>query len=345
MSSERPKIAVEPLSEARWAKVDDALFTALDAEAGAGTASPRAPGSDVARVRSRYVWIGGAAAVALAASVLLFVANRNGGSAGRSDVVLNPSHIETGATPSRLAVGESTIEIGPTSAVVASGDDAHGILVVVEKGQVDCEVTPRKDRPPFVVQAGNVRVRVVGTRFVVARDGGAVRVSVAHGAVEVSRGADVTMLHDGESWPAAEKGEAPKGASAPAGSGSGTGTATAMATEESAAATASAPTRGVSVATAPVGAGTVARDGKDAQRIYEAAARSESSDPDGAMTAYRRLAGGGGAWAPTALFAAGRLAADRGRNAEAKRLLDDYLARYPHGANVEDARRILARLR
>jgi hypothetical protein len=83
----------------------------------------------------------------------------------------------------------------------------------------------------------------------------------------------------------------------------------------------------------------------EGQRLYEAAARSESSDSDGAMATYRRLAAGGGPWAPTALFAAGRLASDRGRNAEARHLLDDYLVRYPRGANAEDARRILARLR
>jgi len=88
-----------------------------------------------------------------------------------------------------------------------------------------------------------------------------------------------------------------------------------------------------------------ARDAKDAQRLYEAAAQTETSDPDGAMASYRKLASGGGPWAPTALFAAGRLAADRGRTAEAKRLLEDYLTRYPRGANVDDARRILARLR
>lgn len=322
MSRERPKIAVEPLSEARWAKVDDALFAALDAEAEADAGIGKAP--PITRVRSRYVLGGGAAALAVAAGAVLLLTFR-GGSPARSDIVLNPSHIETGSTPSRLAVGESTIEIGPSSAVVASGDDAHGILVVVEKGQVDCEVTPRKERPPFVVQAGNVRVRVVGTRFVVARDGASVHVSVAHGAVEVSRGADVTMLHDGESWPAA------------------TGAPTPPADD---AAATSAPATSAPATSAPaIPAGHDARDGKEAQRLYESAARSESSDPDGAMASYRRIAAGGGPWAPTALFASGRLAADRGRNAEAKRILDDYLGRYPRGANAEDARRILARIR
>lgn len=323
MSKNRPKIPVEPLSEARWAKVDDALFAALDA--GASTDAVSTPS------RPKRTVVVGATVLALAAGVLLFLFFRRG-TPVPTDVVLNPSHIETGETPSRLALGESTIEVAPSSAIVASGDDAHGILVVVEKGKVDCEVTPRSARPPFVVQAGNVRVRVVGTRFAVVRDAGSVRVTVAHGAVEVSRGSEVVMLHDGESWPPAQS-PPPAQSAAPA-------------------PTAALPPSGSSVPAPTEVAPRLPRDMKpapsaapsfDAQKTYEAAARSEASDPDGAMATYRRLAATGGPWAPTALFAAGRLSEDRGRHAEAKRLLEEYLTRFPRGANAEDARRILDR--
>ncbi|MDB4936239.1 MAG: FecR protein [Labilithrix sp.] len=342
MKSDHPKIPVEPLSEARWEKIDAAVFDALDGDrtGRAPSSRPLAP-STPRRTRMNVVVLSGVCAAA--AAVLLFFALRESRPAAphaeRAEAVMNPSHIETGDSPSRLAVGESTIEVGPSSAVVASGDDAHGVLVVVEKGAVDCEVTPRKDRPPFVVQAGNVRVRVVGTRFVVTRDAASVRVKVAHGAVEVSRGADVTMLHDGESWPLLEPAPAPPAPVPPS------------------AVTASAPSMMPSTTPAPTSPretfprlhlpgdppGTISPP--DAKQIYDDAARVEATQPDSAMVSYRRLAANGGPWAPPALFAAGRLASDRGQTNDAKRLLAEYVTRYPKGPNAEDARKILARLR
>ena len=78
---------------------------------------------------------------------------------------------------------------------------------------------------------------------------------------------------------------------------------------------------------------------------YEAASKLEAQKPDAAMAIYGELARQGGAWGMNALFAEGRLESDRGRQSEASRLLDEYLARYPFGPNAEDARRLLARLR
>ena len=47
----------------------------------------------------------------------------------------------------------------------------------------------------------------------------------------------------------------------------------------------------------------------------------ERRDPDTATTIYQRLANKGGPWAPNALYAAGRLASERGNRTEATRLL------------------------
>jgi hypothetical protein len=78
---------------------------------------------------------------------------------------------------------------------------------------------------------------------------------------------------------------------------------------------------------------------------YDAASKLEAQKPEAAMAIYGELARQGGAWGMNALFAEGRLEADRGRQSEAMHLLEEYLARYPFGPNAEDARRLLARMR
>jgi len=325
----KERIPIEPLSEARWKKIDDAVFAALDA--GGSDASKLAsvppPPKANGNVR-RLLFIG--SGLAVAAVILAFVL-RAVLMQDKGDVAMNPSHIQTGDESSRLAIGESSLAISPSSSVVASGDAEHGVLVVLEKGKVECEVAPRKGRPPFVVQAGDVRVRVVGTRFAVERRANDVRVSVSHGAVEVSGGAETVMLHDGESWPrtlGAVDSAPPASVSAPL---------VVPSASEGPAPSATAPT---SVQSAGP---QISRDVLD-QRAYVSAAGAEARDPDAAMATYKRLASGGGPWSQPALFAAGRLAADRGRSADAKRYLESYLSRYPHGANAEDARQILSRL-
>jgi hypothetical protein len=81
------------------------------------------------------------------------------------------------------------------------------------------------------------------------------------------------------------------------------------------------------------------------QELYESAARLEARDPDGALALYARLASGSGAWAANALYAEGRLRADRGQRAEARKLLSEYLTRFPEGPNAADARDLVQRLR
>jgi hypothetical protein len=81
-----------------------------------------------------------------------------------------------------------------------------------------------------------------------------------------------------------------------------------------------------------------------ASDLFDTAARIERAQPDQAAAIYRRLASGDTPWAPNALFALARLEADRGHRADAVRLLQAYLARYPRGMNTEDARDLLRRL-
>jgi hypothetical protein len=99
-----------------------------------------------------------------------------------------------------------------------------------------------------------------------------------------------------------------------------------------------APSAAVTTSTPPIVAGP------SPQKAFESASRIERARPDEAAAAYRQLAAGGTEWAPNALFALARLEAEHGRKAEAVRLLNEYLTRYPRGVNAEDARSLLLRM-
>jgi hypothetical protein len=223
-------------------------------------------------------------------------------------------------------VGEATLDVGPQSAVSVRGDDAHGVTVVLERGRVECEVPPRHGRPPFAVQAGDVTVRVIGTHFGVTRDASTTAVDVQHGVVHVTAGTEQVDVHAGETWPAV----APNGPPS------------ALA-ERTAGSPIVAPAKD-STANAPNvwGASVNAPGTRDR---YAAASRLEATRPDDAIAIYRELAAKGGPWGMNALFAEGRLEADRGYTDDARRLLGEYLSRYPSGPNADDAKQLLQRLR
>ena len=356
------EVDVEPLVDPRWSRIERGMFAKLDR-----------PADHVAggRVSGRRLWIGGAGLLAAAAVTLVL---------GRSSIGLrsrDPVRLVTTSSPSRFTIGESSLWIEPSSLVLVSGDDEHGVDVVLDHGKVTCEVAPRRGRPPFVVDAGEVRVQVVGTRFAVARSA-ETSVDVDHGVVEVAVGGVVTVLHDGERWPA---GASPV-ASAPPATGPSqvvVGDSAAAAAEAPAlaadvpvprappfrratlpaagtwagAGSPSAPPGGGVSSGAPPGAspppdgaatGASAPASPSPQQVFESAAHIERTRPDDAAALYRGLASGGTAWAGSALFALGRLEADRDHRAEAMRLLDEYLARYPRGINVDDARGLLQHL-
>ena len=77
---------------------------------------------------------------------------------------------------------------------------------------------------------------------------------------------------------------------------------------------------------------------------YDRLVAMEQKDPTAALSGYLELSQGDSKWAGVALFAAGRLAADR-QDRRAVTLLDIYLRRFPNGANADDARNLLARLK
>jgi hypothetical protein len=358
------KIEIEPLTEQRWSEIETSLFAELDAErldAEPAPKSEEAPRRWRARPAAVLV-MAGAMAAAIGA-----IAGRTLWTSPLAPAASAPASIVTGESDSKVALGESEIDVAPDSAVLVSGDDDRGVLVVLDHGKVDCEVAPRTGRPAFVVQAGDVRVRVVGTRFAVERDahGPGAHVLVAHGIVEVTSHGHTMTLRDGESWPseatasaAAVAAAAPVAAtdvSPPAptsrtparrdttssrGSKPSATIARTLPDDPAplpASLASTSPTLGATEAPAPTP--------PSPQELYEAAARMEGQNPDGALGIYRRLSSGSGPWAANALYAAGRLQADRGRKADAQRLLGEYLTRYPNGANAGDARDLLARVR
>lgn len=293
---------VEPLSDARFARAERMLFERLARE---GTTKPTP-----SRRRS-IAWT--VALAAAAALVVLLVWRPWVKPAVVVSVAPSPSHFVSEGSPSHFTLGENELDLGPSTSLVSTGDDEHGIVLVLESGSVTCHVAPRGGRPRFVVQAGDVRVTVKGTRFTVTRAGAEVSVSVESGVVDVTSDGAVTELTAGGHWP----------------------TLAVVPTVVPSATTSS------SSAVAP---STTARPTPDARARFEAAETLEASDPDAAIGAYASLAKSSGPWAENALFAEGRLLAERGRNADAQKVLRDYLARYPSGPNAGDARTLLAKM-
>ena len=316
------KLEIEPLADARWARVERAVLDATLAEAIAERPATRDATPRWRLAAGLLVLAGALAAIAGGLTWRVLQPEARGGA----------TRVETAANGSRVEFGESTIDVGPTSAVRLAGDDSRGVVVTLDSGRVECDVTPRRGRPPFVVEAGSVEVRVVGTHFVVARTGDAIAVDVQRGQVEVTSNGQRSLVSAGSHWPpssASIQQPAPVAAAANAPPAREPNVGHAAPIE----ARSSTPTT------------TRATTSLSPREQYEAASRLEAQQPTAAIALYRELAHQGGAWGENALFAAGRLEADRGDQDDARRLLGEYLVRYPAGPNANDARQLLDRLR
>jgi transmembrane sensor len=336
------RVEVEPLSEQRWAKIERSVFTSLKGE----TEKPR----DVPVVRRRSLGFrfGLVAAAVALLCVSALVVIRLGG----TPVVSPPSRIITGASASHLTLPGVSLDVDPQSAVVVDGEPGRALLVVLDRGSIVCEVAPRSHDAPLIVQAGAMRVRVVGTRFTVTRIGDSAQIAVSHGAVEVSILGQTRRVQAGEVWPPAA---APRlSVSQPEANPSEPGPeASVSALPKTPAPVANARLRSAQrrANTAEHAAPSAAEQPEAAevtrsrQSVFEEAAALERSDPTRASELYRSLEAGGDSWSQNALYARGRLAASRGNAAGARALLALYLQRFPRGSNAEDARAVLQRLR
>ncbi|HKQ67776.1 MAG TPA: FecR family protein [Polyangiaceae bacterium] len=341
------EVQVEPLTEQRWSRVERAIFARLDAEA-----SGRAPETPRTRSHAPLAWMSAAAAFAALALVIFWRAPTG----APRELGVSPSRISTGKNPSHLELPGVSLDVNPESAVVVGGEAQRSMLIVVDRGEIACDVAPRAADAPLIVQAGEVRVRVVGTRFKVSRLGESARVEVQKGVVEVSVAGKTTTVGAGESWASAKEVvssapevTAPREPSVPSGAMLPDGVVVPEAHVRR------APPRGavtqahpVTPAPAPVveeREAPAAPRARSSQDLFESAAKVEVSDPGRAITLYRSIETGQDSWAQNALFAHARLEATRGNKGEARRLLLQYLSRFPRGANADDARAVLERVR
>ncbi len=182
MTKLEPKIPIEQLDAERMARIERNVLTAYRGLA-------REPRSS-RRWLLQPLLVAGAVAAVLVAWLVL----RPRGGAPTA-VVVPPApevqRVRTEGGPSTVDLGEATITVDQNTEIEIHRDGG-GIQVVLAHGAVDCEVAPREHRPPFVVDAGEVDVTVVGTAFRVERDAD-VRVTVTHGRVLVASPA-------GERW-------------------------------------------------------------------------------------------------------------------------------------------------
>jgi hypothetical protein len=345
MTSRLRQIRVEPLSDQRWSKVERSLFLRLDQEQSAPARAPQGPSP---RSGARF-WAAAAGVVVAAAAALAIFLGRPA-----PTVLEQPSRIATGASTSHLALAHLSVDVEPHSAVVVGPETPQGLLIVVDRGGIVCEVAPRPSDAPLIVQAGATRVRVVGTRFSVNRVGESALVKVHQGVVEVSSGGRSFRVTAGERWPTEEKASSPALDPVPPSS------AELPAPTEAFEQRTSVPSRRVPPASKPKDAPAAAAHAPEVtpaepeaskapepsrQNIFEQAAALERRDPARAAELYAELESRGDSWAQNALYARARLEASRGNRGEARRLLERYLERFPRGSNAEDARAVLQRLR
>jgi transmembrane sensor len=164
--------------------------------------------------RRPWAWLWPSVAVAAAATAAITIAVVRARSVGAPASVVatatsawDGAQLETAEDAVAVTlVDGSSVKVEPRSRVEMRERTPSSLKLVLGRGRIGCDVTHREGRS-FVVAAGGVEVRVVGTRFSVANEDAAggrrVEVRVERGAVEV-RGAgpdaEVVRVAAGHSW-------------------------------------------------------------------------------------------------------------------------------------------------
>jgi len=193
------RVVVEvPASDARRENIERGVFAQLAALRVADRADAIGPAISMSRSRATPWAV--ACGLALAACIALVVVGLRGGDP-TSPIASSPSSIQTPAGgSSRFTVGDAVIDAGADTSVQVQQDPSGSVTLVLARGAIDCDVEPRRERPPFRVVAGDVVVEVVGTRFTVTRTPVAVRVDVTRGKVHVTSPTGDRLVAAGEAW-------------------------------------------------------------------------------------------------------------------------------------------------
>lgn len=309
MSLEK-QIPYDKPSDDQWNEMAHVVFDELDTDTDTGSTTASAP--------ARWLWPWVAALSATAAIVLGFAWLRP--DSPRPTPAPQTTRLASTDAPTHATLGEVHVELAAASSGVAVGNDAQGWVLTLERGSAVFTVPPRRDRPPFLVQAGEVRVEVVGTRFWVAREDARVEVGVERGVVRVSsRQGTGVELRPGDEWTNALEPE------------------THATGEPEPQSETPAPEITEPLPEAPGAA-------LDDAALFQRASALEARAPGRAARIYVDISRRGGRWSGVALFARARLEVDRGNAATAAPLLRRYLRRHPDGLNARDAREMLNRL-
>lgn len=391
-------LKIEPLSEEKWAEIENGVFAALDQDAGSevlaktnlASVETKMPKNVFFANRARKQMVVASVSAALAAAAAIFwIGTRESQVGSREEVAALASvqpkeavaiasarpvtQVATQASPSTVRIEGADLEVAPETGLTVEDDPVKGTSVFLSRGSATFEVAPRTNRPPFFVWAGTTRVRVVGTKFTVSRSERGSAVSVQSGVVEVVDANETKLLYKGDFWPpqALQPGEEPQGAR-PHGTGSPsanprkhtriTNGNTHSHRDAKSHVVATSQVKGSPGATSTSEVGGVAGSPEERAKVdlaarepqaiptiatrFEQASALERKEPERALALYRALAReGSGSWNQNALFAAARLQADRGQKEGAIATLEEYLRKYPHGANAEDAKSLVKLLR
>jgi transmembrane sensor len=345
---------VEPMTDVAWSRVERGLWARVDA--GAADPAPSTGGPP----RGSWRWWLVAAPLAAAALIAVVVGLRvilPGSSVDEPVRVVSPRAPSEGPAPapSSVSFDDSHILLEPDTALVTSHESGHS-QVLLERGAAWFTVAPRGTRPEFVVRAGDAVVRVVGTRFRVARSEERIAVEVERGVVDVQFQGRAVAVVAGRRWSSESPAQASTLAAPPPPAAPAQPSEPAIEPPTRSSPTPdrapgepkrtphpSKPAVAPSAPSAePTHAPAAAIDVERAE--YDRLAALEPHAPETALRGYMDLANGNSRWAALALYAAARLATDR-HDPRADALLGMYLERFPDGRNAEDARRLLARVR